>query len=152
MDSMYLYNEAMAKLTEAQICHNEIVKCNAELQKVQTTFYNTFNHIMRIYLNVKHKYLYSHKNKKIKERDDKLNEAISKALEIIEDEVYNNAFSLNSLGAQVAGVIYSYMALHDIRLQYSAEVNTRLLNITTIVSAKGMNDLWLQVQKSSNKV
>lgn len=147
MGNQHLYNEAMAKLMDAQICQNEITNCNAELQKMQIAFYNTFNYITRIYLNIRHKYLESHKNKRIKDRDDKLNEAISKALEIIDDEISNNVFPQDSLGLQAVGQVLTYTALQNIELQYSAEVNARLYKITRIVNAKGMNDFRMQLQK-----
>lgn len=147
MDNQHLYNEAMAKLTEAQICQNEITNCNAELQKVQTAFYNTFNCISRIYLNIRHKHLDLQKKKKIKDRDDKLNEAISKALEIIDNEISYNVPPKNLLGMQSVGQVLTYMALQNIRLQYSAEVNARLSKITRMVNAKGMNDFRVQLQK-----
>ncbi len=34
MDNQTLYNEVMAKLTEAQNCQTEIINCNNELQKI----------------------------------------------------------------------------------------------------------------------
>ncbi len=136
MDNQHLYKEAMAKLTEAQICQNEITNYNAELQKVQIAFYNTFNYITRIYLNIRHNRLDFHKNKKIKDRDDKLNEAISKALEIIDNEISYNVPPQDSLGMQAVGHVFIYMASQHIQLQYSAEVNAWLSKITTIVNAK----------------
>lgn len=149
MDNQHLYDEAIVKLTEAQVCQSEITNCNAELQKAKIEYYKMsyYNYIMRIYWDIRHKRLDSYKNKKIKERDDKLNEAISKALEIIDNEIPDNVYPQNSLGMYVVGQIFSYMSLENIRLQYSAEVNARLSKITMIVGAKGMNDLWGQLQK-----
>ena len=147
MDNQHLYDEAMAKLAEAQTRQNDIINSNIELQRLQFAISTTIHYATLSSLRLQYNNLVLSVNKKIKERDDKLNEAISKALEIIEDEVYNNVFSPNSLGDRVTSFIYSYMALQDIRLQYSAEVNARLLKITAIVRAKCMNELLAKLQK-----
>ncbi len=97
-------------------------------------------------MNIRHKYLDSHKNKKTKDRDDKLNEAICKALEIIDNEISYNVPPQDSLGMQAIGQIFTYKALQNIELQYSAEVNAWLYKITRIANAKGMNNLWMQLQ------
>ena len=139
MDNQHLYDEAMAKLAEAQTCHNDIINSNSELQGLQLAISTTLNYATISYLRLQYNNLLLSVKKKIRERDDKLNESISKALELVDDEICKIAQGQNSLGLQATGQIYSYMALQDIRIQYSIDVKTKLSKI--MVKAKNMNDL-----------
>ncbi len=132
MDNQTLYNEVMAKLAEAQNCQTEIINCNNELQKIYSmgvydlqSYYRLMPQSQEI---VRRQYDW------IRQRDDKLNEALSKALDIVVDEIDKNIFNLNSLGPQALGNIFGFMELHNIRIQYSAEVQAKLTKIT----AKGL--------------
>ncbi len=99
MDNQTLYNEVMAKLAEAQNCQNEIINCNNLSQEI------------------------------IRERDNKLNDALSNALDIADDEMDKNTFNSNSLGSQAICNIFGFMVLYNIRIQYSAEVQAKLQNL-----------------------
>lgn len=152
MDNSHLYAETMTKLAEAQTCQNDIANSNIELQRIQLAISTTLYYAVLSSLRLQYNHLVSSVNEKIKERDDKLNEAISKALEIIDNELSGNEYPADSLGMHAVGQIFSYMAMQNIRLQYSAEVNARLSKITTIVCVKSMNDLLGQMQKFKSLV
>ncbi len=66
----------------------------------------------------------------IRQRDDKLNEALSKAWDIIDDDIDKNIFNLNSLGYHALGSVCVFMASNNIRIQYSAEVKAKLAKVT----------------------
>ena len=139
MDNQYLYDEAMAKLAEAQTRQNDIINSNIEIQRLQLEISTTLNYATSSSLMLQYNNLLLSVKKKIRERDDKLNESISKALELVDDEICKIAQGQNSLGLQATGQIYSYMALQDIWIQYSIDVKTKLSKI--MVKAKNMNDL-----------
>ena len=107
------YKEVMAKLAEAQNCQNEIINYNNPSQEI------------------------------IRERDTKLNEALSKAWDIVDDEMDKNTFNSNSLGSKASGHIYSFMALYNIRIQYSAEVQAKIAKFT----ANGINKFLFDISK-----
>ena len=139
MDNQHLYDEAMAKLAEAQTRQHDIINSNIELQRLQFAISTTIHYADLSSLKVQYKNLVLSLNDKIKERDDKLNEAISKALELFDDEICKIAQGQNSLGLQATGQIYSYMALQNIRIQYSLDVKTKLSKL--MVKAKNMKDV-----------
>lgn len=112
MDYQQVYNEAMAKLAEAQNYQSEIINCNNELQSIRSK--KTYDWIRK--------------------RDDKLNDALAKALDLVDDETDKGVFYINSLGSQALGNICGFMALCNIRIQYSPEVMAKLAKIT----AKGL--------------
>lgn len=128
MDNQKLYNEVMAKLAEAQNCQNEIINCNNELQNIYSMGVYDLQYSYRLMPQsqeiVRRQYDW------IRQRDDKLNEALSKAWDIVDDEIDKNIFNLNSLGSQALGHVYSFMALYNIRIQYSAEVLAKLAKVT----------------------
>ena len=90
MDYQTTYNEAMAKLAEAQKCQDEIANCNQELQQVNEAIaevcyvFNVYK--TKAYLNYRCNTLSNEINNRIRERDEKLNEALSKALDLADDE------------------------------------------------------------------
>ena len=89
----------------------------------------------RQYLFSRHNSLNNEISNCIKERDEKLNEAMSKALDIVDDETSNGTFSFNSLGAQAMGLIFSCVKFHNIHWQYSTEVKAKSAKI----AIKGIN-------------
>ena len=80
MDYQTTYNEAMAKLAEAQKYQNEIMSGRA------------FRPI----------------NELIKDRNRKLNEALGKALDLADDETDKGRFDICSPSLQVMTAIYDY--------------------------------------------
>ncbi len=126
------YKEVMAKLAEAQNCQTEIINCNNELQNIYSRM--TYDWQSYYCLMGQSKEIVRRQYDWIRERDDKLNDALSKAWDIVDDEIDKNIFNLNSLGSQALGYVYSFMALYNIRIQYSAEVEVKLAKVT----AKGL--------------
>ena len=108
------YNEAMAKLAEAQNYQTEIINCNNELQSIRSKKTCDW----------------------IRKRDDKLNDALAKALDLVDDETDKGVFYPNSLGSQALGNIYNFMVLYNIRLQYSPEFMAKFAKITAKEMAK----------------
>lgn len=139
MDNQTLYNVVMANLAEAQNRQTEIINCNNELQKIYSmgvydlqSYYRLMPQSQEI---VRRQYDW------IRQRDDKLNEALSKAWDIVDDEIDKNIFNINSLGSKAICNILGFMALHNIRIQYSAEVEIKLANVQaklTKVIARGL--------------
>ncbi|MCH5309310.1 MAG: hypothetical protein J1E58_05550 [Prevotella sp.] len=129
----------MAKLAEAQKCQDEIIRCNNELQQVDEAIAevcNIFNaYKTKAYLNHKHTTLNNGIKNLIRERDEKLNEALSKALDLADDETDKGMFNVYSLSAQALGTIYSYVVPRNIHWQYSIEVDAKFAKIF----AKGIN-------------
>lgn len=113
MDNRKLYDEVMVKLAEAQNCQTEIINCNNQSQEI------------------------------IRERDAKLNEALSKALEIADDEIYKNMFNPCSLGSQAICNIFGFMALYNINIHPSAEVQAKIAEFT----ADGINKFMFDISK-----
>ncbi len=113
MDNRKLYDEVMVKLAEAQNCQNEIINCNNLLQEI------------------------------IRERDTKLNDALSKALDIADDEIDINMFNPRSLGSQAICNIFGFMALYNINILPSAEVQAKIVKFT----ANGINKFVFDISK-----
>ena len=145
MDKQHLYDEAMAKLAEAQTRQNDIINSNIELQRLQLAISTTRHYATLSSLRLQYNNLVLSVNKKIKERDDKLNEAISKAWELVDDEICKIAQGQNSLGLQATSQIYSYMTMQNIWIQYSIDVKIKFSKI--MVKAKNINDLLVELQK-----
>ena len=139
MDYQTTYNEAISKLAEAQKCQDEIAGCNQELQQVNEAINevcNVFNvYKTKAYLNNRYTTLNNEINNLIRERDEKLNEALSKALDLADDETDKGIFSPYSLSAQALGAICSYVVPRNIHWQYSIEVDAKFAKIY----AKGIN-------------
>ena len=122
------YNEAMAKLAEAQNYQTEIINCNNELQSMRSKNTYDFQSYYRLIQqsNEVVKQLYDW----IKKRNDKLNDALAKALDLVDDETDKGVFYINSVGSHSLGSIYGFIALCNIRIQYSSEVTAKLTKIT----------------------
>ena len=101
MDYQTTYNEAMAKLAEAQKCQDEIMSGR------------TFRPI----------------NELIKDRNRKLNEALGKALDLADEETDKGRFDICSPSLQVMTAIYDYARSHNISCQYSIEVDAKFAKI-----------------------
>ena len=101
MDYQTTYNEAMAKLAEAQKCQNEIISGRS------------FRPI----------------NELIKDRNRKLNEALGKALDLADEETDKGRFDICSPSLQVMTAIYDYARSHNISCQYSIEVDAKFAKI-----------------------
>ncbi len=128
MDNRKLYDEVMVKLAEAQNCQNEIINCNNELQKIYSMGVYDLQSYYR--LMPQSQEIVGRQYDWIRQRDDKLNEVLSKALDIVDDEMDKNIFNLNSLGFQAICNIFGFMALYNICIQYSAEVKAKLAKVT----------------------
>ena len=141
MDYQMTYNEAIAKLAEAQKCQDEIVGYNNELYQVNEAIIeicNTFNvYKTKQYLSSRQTTLNNQINNRNRERNEKLNEALSKALDLADDEIDNGKFALCSPSMQVITTIYNYARLHNISCQYSIEVDAKFAKII----AKGASAL-----------
>lgn len=129
MDYQTTYNEAMAKLAEAQKCQDEITDCNQELQQVNNVINGTTNPQLYYQLKDQHVKLLCKIDERIKERNRKLNEALSKALDLADDETDKGIFSVCSLSAQALEAIFSYIVSRNIHWQYPIEVNVKLTKI-----------------------
>lgn len=137
MDNQHLYDEAMAKLAEAQTSQNDIIDSSVELQRLRLAISTTIHYATLSSLRLQYNNLILSVNKKTKERDDKLNEAIGKALDLVEDEVAKRIFCPTSSSVQAMVAISSYIKSQDIHLYYSADVNTKRAKIF----AKGISEL-----------
>ena len=137
MDYQTTYNEAMAKLAEAQKCQDEIAGCNHELRQVNNVINGTTNPQLYYQLKDQRVKLLCKIDERIKDRDKKLNEALSKALDLADDETDKKEFNSDSLGGQAMGAIYTYAEAHNIQCPYSAEVNSKFAKLMN----KGINDL-----------
>ena len=139
MDYQTIYNEAIAKLMEAQKYQDGIVDCNHELQQVNEAIaevccvFNVYK--TKAYLNYRYTTLNNEINNRIRERDKKLNKALSKALDLADDETNKGIFSACSFSAQALRTIYSYVVPRNIHWQYSIEVDAKFAKIY----AKGIN-------------
>lgn len=134
------YNEAMAKLAEAQNYQSEIINCNNELQSIYSKMTYNLQFYYRLMQQsnevVKRQYDW------IRKRDDKLNDALAKALDLVDDETDKGVFYINSLGSQVLGNIYGFMVWYNIRLQYSLEFMVKFAKIT----AKGLSQFPFDIR------
>jgi len=79
----------------------------------------------------------------IRERDNKLNDALSKAVDVADDEIDKNMFNPRSLGSQAICNIFGFMELYNIRIQPSAEVQTKIAKFT----ANGINKYVFDIRK-----
>ncbi len=140
MDYQQVYNEAMAKLAEAQNYQSEIINCNNELQSIYSKMTYNLQFYYRLMQQsnevVKRQYDW------IRKRDDKLNDALAKALDLVDDETDKGVFYINSLGSQVLGNIYGFMVWYNIRLQYSLEFMVKFAKIT----AKGLSQFPFDIR------
>lgn len=144
MDNQQVYNEAMAKLAEARSCQSDIVldlkalqEINNSIEKSNDGWWNWSNYIAQcITGQFRRNYLNRQITTRTKERNENLNDALSDALDIVDDEMNKNTFNPNSLGFQALGNIYNFMVLYNIRLQYSPEVQVKLSKITAKEMAK----------------
>ena len=135
MDYQTTYNGSMAKLAEAQKCQDEIVDCNQELQQVNNVINGTTNPQLYYQLKEQRVKLLCKIDEQTKDRDKKLNEALSKALDLADDETDKGIFNSGSLGGQAMGAIFSYTVLQDIHWQSSLDVKAK----TSKIIAKGVN-------------
>ena len=136
MDYQTTYNEAMAKLAEAQKCQDEIVGCNHELQQVNDIMNTTSSPQYYYQLKEQRGKLVYQIDKQTKDCNKKLNEALSKALDLVDDETDKGIFNSNSLGGQAMGAIFSYTVLQDIHWQSSLDVKEK----TSKIIAKRVNN------------
>ena len=130
------YNEAMAKLAEAQKCQDEITDCSKELQQVNNVINGTTNPQLYYQLKDQRVKLLCKIDERIKDRNKKLNEALSKALDLVDDETDNRVFNSDSLGGQAMEAISSYIVLQDIHWQSSLDVKEK----TSKIIAKRVNN------------
>ena len=142
MDNQHLYDEAMAKLAEAQTRQNDIINSNVELQRLRIAISPTIHYATPSSLRLQYNNLVGSVNKNTKERDDKLNEAIGKALDLVEDEVAKRTFCPTSSSVQAMIAIFSYIKSQDIHLHYSADVNTKRAKIF----AKGLSEVHIYLK------
>ena len=136
MDYQTTCNEAMAKLAEAQKCQDEIAGCNYELQQVNNVINGTTNPQLYYQLKEQRVKLLCKIDEQTKDRDKKLNEALSKALDLADDETDKGTFNSSSLGGQAMGAISSYIVLQDIHWQSSLDVKEK----TSKIIAKRVNN------------
>ena len=126
MEYQIIYSEAMAKLAEAQKCQSDIVGYVNELKDVNeakaeiSTMYNLSK--TRLYLSSRQIALNEQINSSIRERNSKLNETLSEALDLIKKEEDDGISVFNSLGLQVYNKILSYTKWYDIQWQPSIDV------------------------------
>ena len=143
MDIQRSYNEAMENLTEAQQCQSDISKCNVDLNQVQNAIYAAISYKIRFLLQSQFRLLVSRTNEKIKERDEKINDALSKALDILNNEADNNIMPQNSLGIKLLGEIFFYLSTQNIQIQYSMEVHAKRKSL----AAKGIGRLLSEINR-----
>lgn len=133
-DYQRTYNEAMAKLGEAQSCQSDIVRDLKTLQEINDSitrsnggWWNWSNYITQCITGHfrRNYYLNRQITTRTKERNENLNDALAKALDLIDDETDKGVSYINSLGSQALGAILSFIALNSICIQYSTEVDAK---------------------------
>ena len=132
MDYQTTYNEAMTKLAEAQKCQDEIAGCNEELQQVDNAIRGTGDIQLYYQLKAQRVKLLCKIDEQTKGRDKKLNEALSKALDLVNKDIENRVYYANSKGLEALVIILSYMSVNYIKIKYSAEVvlkQKRIFNV-----------------------
>ena len=92
MDYQTTYNEAKGKLAEAQKCQDEIIACNKELQQVDNAIRGTGDIQFYNQLKELRAKLFRQIDKQTKDRDEKLNEALSKALDLVGKDMENRVY------------------------------------------------------------
>ena len=102
MDYQTTYNEAMAKLAEAQKCQDEIAGCNHELRQVNNVINGTTNPQLYYQLKDQRVKLLCKIDERIKDRDKKLNGALSKALQRAIDDLKKLGY-INSEHSKIKG-------------------------------------------------
>ena len=122
MDYQTTYNEAMVKLAEAQKCQDEITDCSKELQQVNNVINGTTNPQLYYQLKDQHVKLLCKIDEQIKERNKKLNEALSKTLDLVDKDLENRVYHDDSIGLKTWATILCYMATNNIKMKYSVEV------------------------------
>lgn len=122
MDNLTTYNEVIAKLAEAKKCQDEIIGCNNELQQVNKAIRGTANIQFYNQLKEQRAKLFCRIDEQIKDRDEKLNEALSKALDLADKDLENQVNYNNSKGLEAMATILSYMFVNYIKIKYSSEV------------------------------
>ena len=122
MDYQTTYNEAKGKLAEAQKCQDEIIACNKELQQVDNAIRGTGDIQFYNQLKELRAKLFRQIDKQTKDRDEKLNEALSKALDLVGKDMENRVYYAESKGIEALAIILSYMSINYIKIRYSVEV------------------------------
>ena len=132
MDYQTTYNEAMSKLAEAQKSQDEIAGCNEELQQVKDIMNTTSSSQYYYQLKEQRGKLVYQIDKQTKDRNKKLNEALSKALDLVDKDIENRVYYANSKGLEALVIILSYMSVNYIKIKYSAEIvlkRERIFNV-----------------------
>ena len=146
-DYQIKYNEVLAKFEEAKKYYNEIVNKTNELRQINEAIIEVCNinvYKTKQYLDYRYSTLNNEKNYKIRECNDKLNEALSKAFDIADDETNNGIFPQNSSGVKVATVILLYIGINNIEWQCSVDVKMKLSKLVN----KGAN--FTEIQRQYN--
>lgn len=122
MDYQTTYNESMTKFADAQKCQDEIIACNKELQQVDNAIRVTGDIQLYYQLKAQRVKLLCKIDEQTKDRDKKLNEALSKALDLVGKDMENRLYYVESKGIEALAIILSYMSVNYIKIRYSAEV------------------------------